>query len=81
MTRAEAPDPCDHTHHNDSYESHDFDLLDDDCLLCVRQLLFDDPQFSPDADHHFSGFAWLLWITPDKTHINLLSIRGPPHVA
>ena len=76
---AEAPETCDHTQHSDSFETTVPDLLDDDCLLCARQLHFDEPQTSPDIYHDYSGYLSPQRLAPDTLHFFYLSIRGPPH--
>ena len=78
---AETPEACDHTQHSDGFETTVPDLLDDDCLLCVRQLHFDEPQTSPDIYHDYSGYLLPQRLAPDTPHFSYLSIRGPPHAA
>ena len=77
----DASETCDHTQHSDGFETTVPDLLDDDCLLCIRQLHFGEPQTSPDAYHDFSGYLSSQRLAPDTPHISYLSIRGPPRFA
>ena len=78
---SEAPEPCDHTQHGDSFETPTPDLHDDDCLLCVHQLHFDEPQTSQDAYHDYSEALSPQRLAPDTPHFSYLSIRGPPRSA
>ncbi len=79
--QAEAPEICDHTQHGNGYETTIPDLLDDDCLLCVRQLHVDEPQTNPDVYHDYSGDLSPQRLTPDTSHFFYFSIRGPPRPA
>ncbi len=78
---ADAPETCDHTQHSDSFETTVPDLLDDDCLLCVRQLHIDGPQTPPDVYHDYSGYLSPQRLALDTSHFSYLSIRGPPRPA
>ncbi len=74
---ADAPDACDHRH-GVSYEEPVSDKLEDDCLLCIRPLAFDNPQTRPHAYIDFSPHAWHARLTPDSHLFSRNSIRGPP---
>ena len=77
----EAPEACDHTQHSSGFEATIPDFIDDDCLLCVRQLQFDGPHTSLIAFHNISDYVLYQRLVSAVRHVFLLSIRGPPHVA
>lgn len=76
---AETTQECDHAQHGDSFEVNVPDLLDDDCLLCVRHVLhFDAAHAPPTTYHDGASYAVLRQAPPDTPHFTLLPIRGPP---
>ncbi len=76
----DAPDACDHRHGN-GFEEPVSDMLDDDCLLCIRPLALEDSQSQPDAYVDFSPHSTHARLTTVSPTFSRISIRGPPHCA
>jgi len=80
--KAETSETCDHSEHDVTYEAHPPAFLDDDCLLCVRHLVYiDGPQ--PGLVTYLDHTAYQL---PEQLvlyalHLSLAPIRGPPATA
>lgn len=76
---ADVAESCDHSRHGDRFEAEVPDFLDEDCLLCVRQVLhFDETQVSLQAPLVFAAYAPYVPVHFPATPLPSFLIRGPP---
>ena len=75
---ATASAACDHKQHGSSFEGFVSDVVDDDCLLCIRLLHFGAPQTVLQSILDFAPFRTGPFFVANAPLASLASIRGPP---